>query len=343
MSRLIAPIAVIVALAGGVLLYFSTFIVHQTEQAIVLQFGAAQRVVTEPGLYFKVPFVQNVVTLSKRLLSLDASTAERDVPTGDQKRVLVDAFARWKIVDPLRFYQTQGTVAQASDQLDALVKASVRDIVAQHPLVVPEIGVSDVGLRAALLSARRNEIMLRMKEDVNLKVAAIGIEVVDVRLRRVDLPPENSQAVFLRMEAERQSQAARFRADGDRDALSRRALADTRVAEIRASAQREAEQTRGTGDAGRACVYAEAYGRDPDFFSFYRSLRAYEASLQGTNTTIVLSPDSEFFRYFGELRKPSASGALPLGTTAPAESLVPRGAAADDPCKLYFPPDLPAE
>lgn len=341
MSRLIAPIALILVLGGGVIGYFSTFIVHQTEQAIVLQFGAAQRVVTEPGLYLKWPFFQNVVTLSKRLLSLDSSTAERDVPTVDQKRVLVDAFARWKIVDPLKFYQTQGTVAQARDQLDALVKASVRDIVAQHPLIVPEAG-SEVATRPALLSERRAEIMRRMKDDVNLKVAAIGIEVVDVRLRRVDLPTENSQAVFLRMEAERQSQAARFRADGDRDALARRAMADTRVAEIRASAQREAEQTRGTGDAGRACVYADAYGRDPDFFSFYRSLRAYEASLQGANTTIVLSPDSEFFRYFGELRSPSTATS-PSGTKPPAEALVPRGAAADDPCKLYFPPDIPVE
>ncbi len=287
MARLFGVTGLILVPALLLLAYVSTFRVDEREQAIVLQLGAPIRVVQEPGLDFLIPFLQNVVFLEDRILDLNAE--RREIIAGDRKRVIVDAFARWRITEPLRFYQSQRDERNARLTLNTFLAASVRDVINSEPLSV-------------LLSDRRDEMMKRIRDDVNRKVAALGIEIVDVRLRQVELPPENRQAVFARMQTERQREANGFRADGAKLAQETRSKADKDAVIIRAAAQRKAAILRGEGDAERAKIYADAFNRDPEFYAFYRSMQAYDASLKSDSTTMVITPDSDYFRYFGQPR-----------------------------------------
>lgn len=275
------------AIAAFVLfaIYLTTFIVHQSEQAIVLQFGAPQESVQEPGLHFKSPF-QNVVYFSGRILNLDSDNLE--LTLGDAKRIKVTAFARWHISDPLKFYQTQRTEQRARDQLKQLVNASVALVVSGESL-------------AGMLSAKRDDVMRRIAADVNAKTKILGVDVVDVRLRQVDLPDTNSLSVYARMETERQRDANELRALGLETSKTIRSKAERDATIIKAEAQKQSAIKRGEGDGQRAKIYADAFNRDPKFFAFYRSMKAYEEALGSKDTTIVLSPDSDFFRYFGEL------------------------------------------
>ncbi len=271
----------------GLLLVSGTvFTVHETRQALVLQFGQIVRVVQDPGLNFKVPFIQNAVYLDSRIL--DLNTPPEEVLASDQKRLIVDAFARWRITDPLRFYQTVNNERAARGRLSTFLNTSVRTELAEQEF-------------ATLLSGERAALMVTIRDDVNAKAAEIGVEIVDVRIRRADLPEANSQAVFSRMQTEREREAAEARAQGREIAQRIRSRADREVAVLLADSRRDSEIIRGEGDAERNKIFADAFGRDPDFFAFYRAMQAYERALQSGDTTMVLSPNSEFFRFFGDI------------------------------------------
>jgi membrane protease subunit HflC len=281
-AGLLVGLAVIAAI-----FVFSTYIVQQTQHALVLRFGAVRTVVSEPGLYFKLPFFENVLTFDKRILDLDLPAQE--VIASDQKRLVVDSFTRYRITDPLRFYQTLNNVVGANSQLSTIVNSTVRTILA------------DASFSAVVRTDRQN-LMNRIRDEVNKVAQTFGINVVDVRIRRADLPEQNSQAVFQRMQTERQREAADIRAQGSQLAQSIRARADREVTVLLAEANRTSEETRGAGDAERNRIYAEAYSRDRDFFSFYRSMQAYEAGLRAGDTRLVLNPNSDFFRFFNDSR-----------------------------------------
>ncbi|MGE0844893.1 MAG: protease modulator HflC [Flavobacteriaceae bacterium] len=280
---------VILLLAIAFVAYSSVFVVHQTQQALVLQFGEPRRVVTQAGLNFKLPFVQNVIYLDKRILDLDSPVQE--VIASDQKRLVVDAFARYRITDPLRFFQSVGTVDVANSRLATVLNSSLR-------------GVLGDATFQSVVRDDRPDLMSRIGQSMNREASKFGITVVDVRIRRADLPEANSQAIYSRMQTERQREAAEIRAQGEEAARRIRARADRDVTVIVAEANQKSEEIRGVGDGTRNQIFAEAYGRDPDFFSFYRSMIAYEAGLKGSDTRMVLSPDSEFFRYFGNPNRP---------------------------------------
>lgn len=278
----------VVLAALGFLLYDAVFTVHQTRQAIVLQFGDPKRVITQSGLHLKLPFIQNVIHIDKRILALSASSEE--VIASDQKRLVVDAFARYRITDPLQFYITVGTIQGGELRLQTLLNSGLRSILGRERFV-------DV------VRDKRAVLMTRIRDLVNQQAQELGIEIVDVRIRRADLPEANSQAIFERMQTERQQEAAQIRAIGQEDAREIRARADKNVTVIQAEANRDAEITRGRGDACRNRVFAAAFGLDPQFFAFYRSMQSYERALQSEDTSLVLSPDSEFFLFF---RNPNA-------------------------------------
>ena len=278
-----------------ILIYTICFTVQQTEIALVLQFGKPVQVVDHPGLRFKLPY-QNVVIYDRRILDFEPSAEE--VIASDQKRLIVDTYARFKITNPLQFYQSVGTEREADQRLSSIISAAVRRV------------IGNVELQAVISSQRAN-IMTQIRDEVNQEAKGFGIDVVDVRLRRADLPQENEDAIYARMKAERQREAAQYRAQGAQQAQQIRADADRQRIEIIADAQRQAQILRGEGDAQSIAIYAAAYGKDPSFFSFYRSLQAYRDSLTGPGTTLVLSPNSEFFKYFD---------AGPNGTVAPPPS-----------------------
>jgi len=295
------PRAAIAALALLVVLLIvgasSVFTVDQREQALVLQFGKPIRLVSEPGLQFKLPLMQNVIFYPRQILYLEPSAEE--VNAADQKRLVVDSYARYRIVDPLQFYQSVGTEAVANTRLASIVNSTLRRIIGNVQL-------------ASVVSDKRAEVMRDVRDDVNRQAKAFGIDVIDVRIRRADLPAENSQAIYERMKTERQREAAQFRAEGEREAQKIRAGADRQRVEIVADAQRQAQILRGEGDAESIRVYADAFGRDPEFYAFYRSLEAYRSALANSDTTLVLSPDSEFFRFFGsETGKPEGGEEKP--------------------------------
>ena len=272
-----------VAVIGlGILAMTMLFTVHQTQQVIVLQFGNPKLVITEPGLKWKLPW-QSVQYYESRVLNLDPPV-ER-VILADQKPLLVDSYARYRIVDPLRFFQSVRDERQLRVRLGTIINSQVRDVLGNQNL-------------ASVLSEERADIMLEIRDGVNRQGQRFGIEIVDVRLRRADLPKETSQAVYERMKTERQREAAEFRAQGFELAVRIKATADREATVIRAEAEREAEIARGEGEGERTRILNAAYGRDPEFFSFYRSMQAYERSL-GEGTYMVLSPDSDFFRFFG--------------------------------------------
>ncbi|HAK63964.1 MAG TPA: protease modulator HflC [Alphaproteobacteria bacterium] len=276
-------------IAAGVLFilgYSTFFTVHQTEQALVLQFGDPRRVVLEPGLNWKIPFVQNVIYYDKRILDYDIPEAE--VIASDQKRLVVDAFARYKITDPLKFRQSVVTLAGVDARLSTLLNAGLRQVLGKETF-------------STVLSGTRAALMDSIRDRVNNESAQFGIEVVDVRVRRVDLPEANSQAIYRRMQTEREREAREARAQGAEIAQRIRSRADREKTVLLAEARRDAEITRGKGDSERNRIFAEAAGRDTEFFAFYRSMRAYSEAFKPDDTTMILSPDSEFFRYFIEL------------------------------------------
>jgi membrane protease subunit HflC len=268
---------------GAFVAYNSYYIVHQTQTALVLEFGKPQDVVTTPGLKFKKPFIQTVAYFDNRILDIDLPSKE--VIASDQKRLVVDAFARYKITDALLFFQSVTNEIGARNRLESVMDSTIRSVLGSSTFV-------DV------VKLRRDALMQAIADRVNNEARGFGIQVVDVRLKRVDLPEANSQAVYERMKTERQREAAEIRAQGSEGAKRIRANADRQVTVLIAEANRDAERMRGEGDAERNRIYAEAFGKDPDFFSFYRSMQAYEEGLKSEDTRLVISPNSEFFQYF---------------------------------------------
>jgi len=282
MQRIAGLITLAVLVGLGFIASASIFTVHQTQQALVLQFGDPRAVVTEPGIHFKTPFVQNVVYLDKRILALDSAAEE--LIASDQKRLVVDAFTRYRIVDPLQFFKSLQNESRARSRLAAIVTSSMRSV----------LGAEEF---EAVVRDNRAELMARIRDLVNTQAMDFGIEIVDVRIRRADLPEANSQAIYRRMQTEREQEAAEFRARGQEVSRSIRAEADKSVTVLLAEATRDAEIIRGQGDACRNRVFATVYGQDPDFFAFYRSMQAYEKALEDNQTMMVLSPDSAFFQF----------------------------------------------
>ena len=272
----------------GVILYSSTFVIREDEQALVLQFGDPRREVKEAGLNFKVPFIQDAVYFDKRVLDFDASAAE--VPTLDQKQLVVDSFARYRIVDPLKFYQTVVFEANAEAQINNIISAALRDAFGKE-------------LFTLLMTEKRALLMVGVTKTVDLAARNLGIEVVDVRIKRVDLPEENSQAIFRRMQTQREQEARGIRAEGDKKAREIRADADKQQRVIVAEAKKTSEILRGEGDAVATKLYNQAFGNDRDFFDFYRSLQAMRKGLTGESTSYVGPPRGEFYRFFkGEVK-----------------------------------------
>jgi membrane protease subunit HflC len=294
MNRGIGTVIAVLLVLAGLIGYGSVFTVHETQQAMVLQFGDPKRVIREPGLNFKLPFLQNVEYMEKRILDLDAPPVE--AVASDKKRIVVDAYGRFKIDDPLRFYTAVGTEMTARSRLGSIVNSSLRKTLGRVEL-------------ESVLSKDRARLMREITDDVNREATKLGIAIVDVRIKRADLPEANSQAVYRRMQAEREREAREARARGAEEAQKIRADADRQKTVLVAEAKKQAEIIRGEGDAIRNRVYADAFKQDEEFFTFYRSLQAYRTALQSGDTTMVLSPDSDFFRYFGD-----AMG----GTQAPA-------------------------
>ncbi len=274
----IAAIAAVVVI--GVL--SSIFIVDERKQALVLQFGQVKQVKTDPGLGFKIPFIQDVALYESRILPLETSALE--VTPADERRLVVDAFARWRINNVIQFRQAVQTEMAALPRLERILNASLRE-------VLGTVTSADV------LSPERTVLMTRIRNAARAQATNLGVEIIDVRIRRADLPEQNLNATFARMNAEREREAADERARGKERAQEVRATADREAVELVSEAQRAAEVIRGEADAQRNNIYASAYGRDPEFFAFYRSLRAYERAIQGQNSTLVISPDSEFFDY----------------------------------------------
>ena len=260
------------------------FTVNQTQQALVLQFGEPKRIIQDPGLAIKMPFIQDVEYYEKRVLSLIPQDAE-EVILADQKRILVDAFARFRIANPLLFYQTVRNEFGARARLESIIDSSVRRVLGSETL-------------ASILTGKRNNINNNIRDEVEQSVTSLGIEIIDVRLRRADYPESTSQNIFNRMKSEREREAKEFRATGEEEAQKIRADAEKTRTVIVAEAAREAQENRGRGDSEAIDIYAESFGQDPEFFSFYRSMEAYRKSIGESQTSMVLAPDSEFFKFF---------------------------------------------
>ncbi len=279
-----AIILVIAVIVGGA----SLFTVGQNQQALVLRLGEpipGRALVTKPGLHMKVPFIETVTLLDRRILDLE--TPKQEVLASDNNRIEVDAFLRYRIVDALRFYQTVGTIERANNQLGSVLSSALRRVLGEAPMV-------------QIIREGRSTLMVSIRDLVNGEAVRLGVEVVDVRIRRADLPKQISDRVFDRMRTERAREAAEFRAQGAETAQRIRARADRDVVVLRADSQRQADQTRGEGDAERNRIFAEAYNADPQFFAFYRSMQAYETGLKSADTRLILSPTSDFFRFFGQ-------------------------------------------
>ncbi len=282
-----APGIAIAAIAGAAIIASMTlFTVDQTQQALVVRLGDVRRVVTEPGLNMKVPVLENVITIDKRILDIESPPQE--IISSDQKRLVVDAFARYKIADPLLFFQaTGGSITTANQRLSTYLNAALRSVLGESSFI-------------AVVREKREDLMARIREQMNNQAKLLGINVLDVRIRRADLPNENSNAVFKRMQTERQREAAEIRAQGTEISDRIRAQADRTVTVTRAEADRQAREALGQGEGDRARILAEAFSRDTEFFNFWRSMQAYEAGLRSSNTRLVLSPDSDFFRFLND-------------------------------------------
>ena len=285
-GKIILPIIIVLAVTA----FFSIFIVKEINQAIVLQFGDPKRIISKPGINFKIPFIQNVVFLDKRILNLDAPPEE--VIASDQKRLIVDAFARFQIVDPLKFYISVGNERVARSRLSTIINSRIRSVLGTQRL-------------QTLLSEDRTKQMSLIQDGVNNEAEKFGIKIVDVRIKRADLPPANSEAIYRRMQTEREREAKEFRAKGAEMAITITSTADKEVTVILAEAEKRSQIMKGEGDGQRNKIFAEAFGKDPEFFAFYRAMQAYEKALIGGETSLILSPDSEFFKFFGNIKPKS--------------------------------------
>jgi len=279
-SKFLLPVLVF----AGFVVYLSLFTVKEINQAIVLQFGDPKKVIATPGLQVKIPFIQNVVFIDRRILSLDPQPEE--VIASDQKRLIVDAYARFKIVDPLKFYVSVGDERVARSRLATIINSRLRSVLGTQSL-------------ATLLSEDRSKQMAIIQEGVNIEATKFGITIIDVRIKRADLPQANSEAIYRRMQTEREREAKEFRARGAEMAVTITSTADKEVTVILANAKKQSEIMKGEGDGQRNKIFAEAFGKDPEFFSFYRAMQAYEKALIGGDTSLILSPDSDFFKFFG--------------------------------------------
>ncbi|HEX4185981.1 MAG TPA: protease modulator HflC [Stellaceae bacterium] len=294
--RLLIVIAAVLVVAG-IFAMSALFIVDQTQLALVLQFGQPRRVIRDPGLWVKRPFLEDVILYDNRLLDFEPPPEE--VIVSDQKRLVVDTYTRYRITDPLLFFQTVNSEAAVRARLNAMVSGSLRRVLGNVTL-------------SALLSDQRPAIMHQIRDEVAAQGKSFGIDVVDVRIRRADLPEENSQAIFARMQSEREQQAAQYRAEGAEAAQTVRANAERERTVILAEAQRDAQKVRGDGDAESIRVYADAFGQDKEFFAFYRSMQAYRDALTGHTTSFVLTPDTGFFRFFENGGGTAEKGAPPV-------------------------------
>tara|TARA_Y100001960_G_scaffold289609_1_gene329586 strand:+ start:1158 stop:2027 length:870 start_codon:yes stop_codon:yes gene_type:complete len=281
MRKILIPIVVVLAVVA----YQSLFIVQEVNQAIVLQFGDPKKIITKPGLNYKIPFIQNVAYLDRRVLNLDNPPEE--VIAVDQKRLIVDAFARFKIVDPLKFYISVGNERVARSRLATIINSRIRSVLGTQEL-------------ATLLSTDRAVHMATIQNDVNTEAQNFGIKIVDVRIKRADLPQANSEAIYKRMQTEREREAKEFRAQGAEMAAKITSTADKEVTVILANANKQSEIMKGEGDGQRNRIFADAFGQDPEFFAFYRAMQSYETALIGGDTSLILSPDSDFFKFFGK-------------------------------------------
>jgi membrane protease subunit HflC len=304
--------------AGGVLIvlalivliigYSSLFTVYQTRQALVVRLGNPLRIETQPGLHVKVPLLDSVIYVDKRILDLENSAQE--ILASDSKPLIVDAFARYRVRDPLLFYKTVGTTDGANSRLSPLLSSAVRRVLGDATLI-------------QVVRDQREELMARVRQQMDTEAQNFGVEIVDVRIRRADLPPQNSEAVYKRMQTDREREAQEFTSQGTQKAQEIRAKADRDATVIVAEATSKGEQTRGEGDAERNRIFAEAYSKDPDFFAFYRSMQAYETGLPEGDTRLVVRPDSEFFRYFSDPKGKVTTG---QGTTPASPPAAPPAA-----------------
>jgi len=281
LNKFLLPVIAVIGFA----IYLSLFVVKEINQAIVLQFGDPKKVIVEPGLQVKIPFIQNVVFLDRRILNLDAPPEE--VIASDQKRLIVDAYARFKIVDPLKFYISVGDERVARSRLSTIINSRIRSVLGKQSL-------------ATLLSEDRTKQMAIIQEGVNTEALNFGIEIIDVRIKRADLPQANSEAIYKRMQTEREREAKEFRAKGAEMAVTITSTADKEVTVLLANAKKQSEIMKGEGDGQRNKIFANAFGKDPEFFAFYRAMQAYEKALIGGDTSLILSPDSDFFKFFGD-------------------------------------------
>ncbi|MBX6322661.1 MAG: protease modulator HflC [Rhodospirillaceae bacterium] len=304
MSRVTVAALVAGAIVVLIVVLSSTFTVNQAQQALVLQLGEPRRIVSEPGLHFKLPLVQQVLSFDKRVLDFGAE--KQEIPTLDQKQLVVDAFAKFRIVDTLKFYQSVRDVRTVKDRLAAIISSKLREAFGGIPM-------------QQILTEKRAELMAQITQRVREEAKSFGIEVMDVRVKRVDLPPQNSEAVYGQMKTQREQEARRIRAEGDREAQTLRAEADKEKTVIIANAQRQAEILRGEGDAEATRIYNEAYARDPKFFDFFRTMQAYRKALPRDTTTYVGPPLGDFFRYFG------TPGELQLAPSTRATEPIPGG------------------
>ncbi len=299
--------AVLIALGlGAAAAYFSMFIVHQNQQALVLEFGKPKRIIDQAGLNWKIPVVETVEYFDKRILDLE--TTPQELFSSDQNKLIVDSFARYRIIDPLKFYQTVRNDVGVKSRVGPILDSSLRRV----------LGAATF---ADAVRDRREALMRQILSQVNTEARNFGIEVVDVRIKRADLPPQNSASIYERMKTDRQREAAEFRAQGEEQSRRIRAEADRQITVMRAEADRDARRLRGDGDAERARISNEAFGQDPEFYQFLRSMEAYETALNRGETRMVISPDSEnfrdFFRYFSEsVKTPSQSASTAAPTIA---------------------------
>ena len=302
----IAVVIAVVLIVGSSAIYT----IQETKQGIVLQFGDPKEVVTMPGLHFKLPFIQNVVIYDKRVLLFENPSQE--VIASDQKRLVIDAFAFYRIVNPLEFYQAVGTEEVARARLSNLLNASMRQLIGTVPLV-------DV------ISGERERLMSDIRVRINREAQQFGVAVIDVRIKRADLPSENSQAIYQRMQTEREREAREIRAQGEEQSLRIRAEADRTRTVLISVARRQSEILRGEGDGEAVRIFADAYGEDVEFFTFYRTMQAYRAALNSDDTTIVMSPDGDFLQFLNNVQ--GMGGGSPLGS---ADGTEPGTSTSDD-------------